>query len=232
MTEPVATTYTKRLGMLVPGMDDEMTALRPNWDRLDNTMAGAIWVADGVTPEDNLLFEGALIAEIDSGKVWRAQRNQSGVYEKKWIKYPWCCAAAQSQSIDFGANNVGDHEWGFNYVHPPYSKNASMADLVNSRVRVPINGLYTGTGLCRFGPNAPVDGARSIKIKYNEDVDTVNTEVIKVPGNNANGFVICTTKFERILNAGDTVVTSVWQSSSQVVIKVQTLMTIALVRAL
>jgi len=124
-----------------------------------------------------------------------------------------------------------DHEWGFNYVHAPWSVNASMSDLVNGRVKLPVKGLYTGAAVCRFGPNAPVDGARSIKIKYNDNLDTINTEVIKVPGNNANGFVIASTKFERIFEAGDTIVTSIWQTSSAGVIKVQNLMTVALVRA-
>lgn len=229
MTEPAGTTYTKRLGMRVPGMDDELDALRPNWDRLDNTMAGAIWVADGVTPENNLLFEGALIAEIDSGKVWRAARNISGVYEKKYIKYPWCITAYTATAQDFGANNVADHLWGFDTIDFNYSVNANVGSLVNSNIVVPVTGIYVGCLIARWS-NLPIDGLRSLKIAYNGVPDTLNSEVIKQAVNNAGNGVICSSKFEATLNAGDTISASLWQNSSQVTAKVQTIGTVGLVR--
>jgi len=233
MTEPLTTTYTKRLGMRVPGMNDELDALRPSWDRLDNTMAGAIWVADGVTPENALLFEGALIAERNSGKVWRAARNTSGVYEKKWIKYPWAITAYGSAPQDFGANDIADHAWGFDTVDANSSVNASLSDIVGTFIVVPVHGLYTGTVIARWGPNIPANGLRRVLVMYSGTHDTYNTEVFKIPGTyNTNGYTICTTKFERELQQGDTIVASVYQTSSQQVVKLQTCCTVALVRAL
>jgi len=233
MTEPAGTTYTDRLGMRVPGMDDELDALRPNWDRLDNTMASAIWVADGVTPENNLLFEGALIAERNSGKIWRAARNQSGQYEKKWIKYPWCICASASTIQDFPANDIADHLWGFDLVDANLSVNASLSDLVGTSIVVPIHGLYSGTLIVRWGPNVPTNGIRRIVVAYDGVSDTANSEVFKLPATyNANGYTICTTKFERELQAGQTIAPSVYQTSTQQTVKFQTVATVALVRAL
>jgi hypothetical protein len=232
MTEPAVTTYTDRLGMRVPGMDDELDALRPNWDRLDNTMSGAIWVADGVTPENNLLFEGALIAERNSGKVWRAARNQSGQYEKKWIKYPWIICA-NSQLVDFGANDVADHPWGFDSVDLNNCVNANLSDIVGTFIKVPIHGLYTGTLIARWGPNIPANGTRRVCAMYDGAADAYNSEVFKIPASyNANGYAICSTKFERELLAGQTIIPSIYQTSSQQVVKIQVVATVALVRAL
>jgi len=234
MTAPTnGTYYTPRLGLTVHGMDDDLDAQRKNWDRLDQTMSGVLWVADDAVPDDTILFDGALVAERNSGKVWRAAKNVSGVFEKKYIKYPWCICASASTIQDFPANDIADHFWGFDTVDANLSVNATLSDLVGTFIKVPIHGLYTGTLIVRWGPNIPTNGLRRVAIAYDGVPDIVNSEVFKLPATyNANGYTICTTKFERELQAGQTIAPSVYQTSSQVTVKFQTVATVALVRAL
>jgi len=192
-----------------------------------------LWVGDGTQPDDTQLFDGALVGERTSGKVWRAAKNSSGVYEKKWIKYPWCICASASTIQDFAANDIAEHPWGFDTVDLSLSVNASLSDIVGTFIKVPIHGLYTGTLIARWGPNVPTNGLRRIVAMYDGMFDTANSEVFKLPPTyNANGYTICTTKFERELQAGQTIAPSVYQTSTQQTVKFQTVATVALVRAL
>jgi hypothetical protein len=230
MTEPAGTTYTNRLGMRVPGMDDELDALRPNWDRLDNTMAGAIWVADGVTPENNLLFEGALVAEVSSGKVWRAARNQSGVYEKKWIKYPWNIVARATTPQAFGSGQQ-DGQWGYDFVEDKFCVNAGLSDIVGTRIKLPIAGIYQGVLTCRWEyTNNNNNGMRRICICYDGATDINNTEIIQYPSS-FGGAATTTARFIRKFDAGENICASIWQTSG-VALMMTNVIQVQLVRAL
>jgi len=174
MTEPTNDTYfTPKLGLTVHSMDDELDAQVPNWERLDTSFAGAIWVTPGTIPDNTILYDGALVAERETGKVWRAEKNVLGNFEQKWIKYPWMIMAVRTGSSF--PTGVSDHEMGFSDVVQYMCVNSSAADLLETRIVVPIDAIYAIRIWCQWGG---LGGYRSLKLYTELAVDTSNTESI------------------------------------------------------
>lgn len=205
------TSYTDRLGLTIHAMGDELDAMRQNWNRLDQTFSGVQWVPPDTIPSNDSLYDGAMIAEIGTGKVWRAQANAAGTFDRHWVKYPWQIAAITSKN--FSHSGVIDGLWGFDAVDPNQCVNSGQADIVATRVVAPVGGLYVGTAIMRW-ENGPVDGLRSYRFAINDSADTYNTESIYYP-TAFNGLTTHSTKLLLNINAGDKLLGCVWQTSSQ-----------------
>jgi hypothetical protein len=135
--------YTPKLSLLAPSIDDEISSCRPSWERLDEAYSGAIVVSPGTMPDESILFDGALVAERTTGIIWRAQRNAAGVFEKRYVKYPWSISLAQG-SLAFNNVSAGNWvPWGYQ-VYEGGSINSASSDLVNNRLVIPITGIYVG----------------------------------------------------------------------------------------
>jgi hypothetical protein len=209
MTEPTALSYTPRLGLYVPGFDDELDAERSNWDRLDNTMSGAIWVTPGTIPEDDLLYDGAMIAENGTGKVWRAQKNSSGVYQKHWIKYPWMLQADINYTCPSGTT-LNENGWG--HFEPIRSINSDSSALVGGRVVVPVSGLYQICNIIRWSALGGAAGAMIVHtVGINATQDVINTEIVHAPL--SDNTCVTVNQMNRYLQAGDSIVTYLWQNT-------------------
>lgn len=169
--------YTQKLGLLIPDMADELSAERQNWDRLDDVFSGAIWVSPGVVPDETTLFDGALVAELNTGIVWRAQRNMNtGIYEKKFLKYPWMITAERSAAY----STFTSATWkpvGFNAVVASHCVNSDMSDITGEQIVLPVDGLYRGWYFVRWDGGT---GLRAICARfstYSGQYDYFNTQV-------------------------------------------------------
>src|ERR1700755_1205891 len=84
--------FTPRLGLVKPqpgtGEPADIARINLNSDNIDKWI-GAILVNDGVTPATAELFDGAVVKEKSSGKVWVAEKNVGGTFDKKWIRFPY-----------------------------------------------------------------------------------------------------------------------------------------------
>jgi hypothetical protein len=200
-------TYTDKMGLRVPGDNDDLDALRDNWDRLDQGFSGVIWVPNDTIPDLSILYDGARVAEIASGKVWRAQKNVDGSYTRKWIKYPWIFTASFVQT-NFPTGIV-DSPWPYSTIESQ-CVNSGAADLVNGRLVIPVRGIYTGkiSGLWSQGT-----GNRSQKLAVGAVILTNDSETIEKswpawpsPTNNYH--------FNRVFQAGDAICGSYWQTGA------------------
>lgn len=204
--------YTSKLSLTKPADDDSLNACRENWDRLDRSFTGAIWVLPDVIPEDELLFDGALVAEIGTGKVWRAQRNATtGLFDRKWVKYPWTITA--TFVIENWPNGVSDLPMSFTAVDQDQCVNSSINDIFQGRILLPIDAIYTGKMLARW---EQWTGPRSMKLSLGHTigVDTVNTEVID-ESYASFPYPTLNYSFTRKFVAGSLPCGSFWQNSGQ-----------------
>jgi hypothetical protein len=212
--------YTPKLSLLAPSIDDEISSCRPNWERLDEAYAGALVVSTGTVPDESILFDGCLVAERNTGIVWRAQRNASGVFEKRYVKYPWRASFTQDQTYPSGGTAVWG-AWGYQTVEGG-SINAGNESLVNNRLVIPVTGIYQGADWMKWTDSAVAGsntGVRSHTLWVNDLVTpVVNPEftwyeesVVPTQVNN-----VCTTcvRINRLFNAGDTVCAAIWQNST------------------
>ena len=173
MTIPVGY-FTPKLGLQVHGMDDALDSQKHDWERLDSTFAGAIWVTPGTVPGENLLFDGAIIAEINTGKVWRAQKNANGTYDKIWIKYPWVYSARFQGNFPHGG-----FTWGWTDIEPTQcvnagSDNKEISDGSNALI-LPVTGYYVGMIQVRFQDTNTL-GQRSLILNINGTNDNNNSQ--------------------------------------------------------
>lgn len=195
------------MGLLVHGKDDGLDAQNANWDKLDQSYSGVIFVPDDTIPDSNILYEGARVAELSSGKVWRAEKNPDGSYSRKWIKFPWLLTAMFTQT-NF-PTGISDHPWPYSSVDTQLV-NASSNDLVNGRVVIPVRGIYKGkiTGSWSQGT-----GARSQKLAIGATVETDSSEVIDKSWP-AYPSPVNYYSFNRIFQVGDAICGSYWQNGA------------------
>lgn len=207
--------YTSKLGLLAPSIDDELTALRQNWNRLDSVYSGGLVISPGVTPDESILFDGCIVAEKTTGIIWRAQRNASGVFEKRYIKYPWRMEAYQpTMTVGNGSAGVWI-PWGYASVGNN-SVNASSADMVNNRIVIPVTGIYVGTDWLKWHTGSS-SGARALTLSINDEsvgvTEADKNECVMCPNNVVNSVTVCQVNFARKFNKGDRVCGAFWQNS-------------------
>lgn len=229
--------YTPKLSLLAPSIDDEANAARENWDRLDEAYSGAVVVNPGTVPDETILYDGCLVAERNTGIIWRAQRNASGVFEKRYIRYPWRASISQDQTFPSLGTAVWG-AWGYQTVEGG-SINAGNECLVNSRLVIPVTGIYQGADWMKWTDTAVAGantGVRSHTLWVNDLVlPVVNPEfywyeeaVVPTQVNN-----VCTScvRINRQFNKGDTVCAAIWQNSGATLPNTHRIM-LALVRAI
>ena len=133
---------TSRLKLSVESDDELIDQFEYNWPILDK-YAGGLLVNDGVTPPDNELYEGCVVQEVTSGKMWMAMKDpNTGAFVKSWLIYPWSIAVnTGGVSIPVAAPGATR---GFTTLMTADCINSSAADLNGSgHVKIPIDGIYT-----------------------------------------------------------------------------------------
>jgi len=193
--------------------------MRPAWSRLDQAYAGAIIVNPDVMPDESVLFDGALVAERTTGIIWRAQRNAAGVFEKRYIRYPWRASFFQGNQ-NYPSAGVGIYgAWGYQTIEGG-SINATQEHLVQNRLVIPVAGVYEGSDWLKWTDTA-VPGAgnnlRSHIVWVNDQAAGSPLEYIYYEETTrptiVNNVCISIVKINRKFNKGDTVCGAVWQDS-------------------
>ena len=181
--------------------------INSNFDKVEK-WARVIWVNDGVTPSTADLIDGATVAEKTSGKVWIAQKNVGGTFDRKWLRYPYLGVFTDSPNIASGGNY---QEWGTSTWNS--GKNSSVANISGGRFVIPVEGIWSFKLQVRW--NANTNGDRWAAFAFNGTVAQIDfaSEVNGKP-NAANGF--CAMQigaYDRYCVAGNTIVPCLAQTS-------------------
>lgn len=197
---------TKPSGSASPAEAVDVGVLNTNADLLDK-FAPCILVNDGVTPATGDLYDGALVKEKTSGKIWEARKNGGGTFDKVWVRYPWSMisktnAANVASSTSFA--DYGTDTW-------VSGKNSSSSDIsvTFNDIKIPLKGIYTLKWRYRFAANAT--GTRSARLSLNGSTIQDETEV-SCPGN-ANSFTGLEITLHRAFALGDLIHGQYWQNS-------------------
>jgi hypothetical protein len=168
--------YTERLGLSVSSEDDELDACRPNWDRLDSSYSGALWVTPGTIPDESILYEGLVVAEIGTGKVWRAIRNENGQYSQTWIKYPWLWSGGRTGT--FATRGAWTRAPMGTQMVTAHCVNASASDIdPGGALVLPINAIYIYSLSVFLDPNGDTTGNRGHSVAFNDSGNPVTPEI-------------------------------------------------------
>lgn len=202
--------FTSRLGLIKPagGEDRAVGPINTNSDRLDY-IAGCILVNDGATPSDSVLFDGAIVREKTSGKIWEARKQLDGTFQKVWIRYPCHFVAEWSGTISAGSATTYT-TWGeLNNVSLTQCKNSGSSNLVSGRFVVPVKGLWQFWLTHQWAANG--SGIRGTALNFNNTVFTAEFETLQLP--NTLFTHVNSLKFTNICDVGDTVCAAGWQNS-------------------
>ena len=114
------------------------------------------WVDDGVTPA--FMYDGIVVAEKTSGKVWIGQKSGAS-YNKKYVIYPYYIESHGAASI---LNNNAT-VWGWDVPSTSLYVNSSAADFDASNFFiVPITGVWSIKVLDDWTSNST--GYRSLSV--------------------------------------------------------------------
>ena len=209
------TEYTTRLGLSLHDMSDELTSQVRDWERIDEAFSGVVWVPDGTTPDSGFLYEGCLVAEQTSGKVWRATKTQTGAFVKKWIKFPWL--AYNVVSVTNLASSLSWSTIGFDGLDLTKCINVSQADIQanNNALIMPLDGLYRINVKTRFNTNGGTTGLRGVVLIYeggaDVNIDTFSTQNSK---REINGISTPITNVTRKFSKGNILRMGIFQTST------------------
>lgn len=217
MTTPAETVryLTPKLGLLAPSIDDDVSASRPNWRKLDAGFAGALWVTAGTMPDSSLLFDGRVVAERGTGIVWRAQRNVAGIFEKRFLNYPLWVSLAQQ--LDTPNQGPPHYAWGYQVFEGGI--NVGPECLVNNRFVVPVTGIYVGSDTIKWMDTANGTGYRAHALFVNDQApgfsgpDVNYDEDLRPAIGFVNGVSFTQVSFNRRFNKGDTICSGVWSNA-------------------
>jgi hypothetical protein len=211
------------------GEPQDILKLNENMDKLDQWV-GTLWVNDDTVVPDSSLFDGATVGEKTSGKIYTVYKNPiSGVFEKRWIKYPYmCCGYTSGYAV--GSNETANAQlFGItNYVpnfdpanpalYPDGGVNSKAADVVGSYWVAPLRGLYdihmhwiftTANAIGLREARINIDAALVNPAAANvEDTNTFETGFV-----NSAGWCAMDCHWKGILNAGQTIIGKINQNS-------------------
>ena len=163
-------TNTARLGLIKPAGADpqDVSQLNGNFDTLDK-MAGFIMVNDGVTPPNTDLFDGAVVKEKTSGKVWVAQWNGTS-YDKKYPYYTYMGSFKRTSGIpavvsDTNFRNVAA------FATYNGGVNSSASDMAAFNWKCPVGGWY-GCAITAVWPSN-ASGYRGLRFGADTDMTSM-----------------------------------------------------------
>jgi len=200
-------TYSSRMGLIKPAGSEARSnvQLNTNADLLDKFMP-CILVNDGVTPPTGDLYDGALVKEKTSGKLWEARKNGGGTFDKVWVRYPWNITAFTTGSA------VGTGTTFTEWVLTTFSsgKNSSASDIVAGKIVLPVKGIYRVSWRHKWDPNS--SGQRAARMLVNGVVESDKTEA-SVASCSALAFTSLHMYWDHQFDAGTTLSSQLWQNS-------------------
>jgi len=200
-------TYTTKLGLPVDSNGEGLISTQPNvWGRVDTT-AGVMTTTKGVDIPNTDLFDGAIVAEKDTGISWKCKSDGSGGFIKQYLNYPWWVIKYYSNGL---ANNGQNADTGFDTFYA--GVNATNTDVtvpVQNGIKVPIKALYSCTLYGRW--NGAVNGVRRTSLVI-QPGSAIKTDYEQVDGYNSNMPVGQICKWVGVLNPGDYFMGQYWQN--------------------
>ena len=176
---------TTRAGLIKPTTLEPRAVgpLNTNADRTDELL-GAFLINDGASIPDAQAMDGMIVKEKTSGKVWVLQKNVGGTFDRKYIRYPWSFSAFSSAIAtgsgswqNYGFLSYGGSSGPGGVGYGPV--NSSAADLVGTRLVLPVTGIYNLVAVAKFASNST--GVRGLNFELsttipqtapNEDINT------------------------------------------------------------
>lgn len=208
-------------------MDENLTDLPNNWNKLDKGFSGVLWVTPGTTPDSSVLFDGLLVAELGNGIVWKAKRNQAGGFDKVYIKYPWIMSATTTVPWNIQGNT--GNPYGFQDYDAAGSLNADAGLLSGGQLSLPFKGIYNWNCYFRWENDGGPGGQRSVSMALN-GVNTLNEyEVIRPTTAYPGNYVSMSIKGSNLYNAGTKMDLRVWKDTAGT-LNTKAHLTIALLR--
>lgn len=205
-------TFTPRLGLEIPLLDENLTDLPNNWNKLDKGFSGVLWVTPGTTPDSSALFDGLLVAELGNGIVWKARRNQAGGFDKVYIKYPWVMSATTTST--WGLQSTSPTPYGIWDYDAAGSLNADAGLLSNGTLTLPFKGLYNWNTYVRWENDGGGSGQRSVSMALNSINNNGEYEVVR-PVTGLNGNQVCMNmRGSSLYNAGTTMQLRAWKDTA------------------
>lgn len=203
---------TPRLGLYKPNevgeTVDVKTQINNNYDQIDR-VAGCLLVANGYTPPNTDLFDGCIVREKTSGKVWMAQKNVTGGFDQLWLSYPWFAVA--NFNVPTVPSDLTPRRIGLASISASESWNAPASTLVGTgNLQIPVKGLYQVTVHCNWGNNGT--GNRYIRPLDSDNFadDLLSVSIMTAVVGNSTIQTITTSK---ILQAGQLLSIAMWQTS-------------------
>jgi hypothetical protein len=198
---------TPKLGLPTDTLGEGPISTQPSvWDRVDES-AGVLTTTKGVDIPVGDLYDGAIVAEKDTGISWRCKTDGAGGFTKQYINYPWM---AIGYHYTAGAGNSVNTLWGWgNDGGHVNTSHAEWADPATNFIKVPIKALYSFTTQCRWDVNGV--GVRRTTPLWN-GAPLTDYEQVDTSFGLANN-VGQVTKWVGVLNKGDIFGQQVWQNS-------------------
>lgn len=199
-------TNTAKLGLPVDTNGEGPISTQPLvWNRVD-TAAGVMTTTKGVNIPNTDLYDGAIVAEKDTGISWRCKSDGSGGFTKTYINYPWWVSKFWNSGV--ASNNVNANT-GFSTFNAGVNADDSSVTVPTlNGIKVPIKALYSVTLVGKWSANT--SGIRRTSIFLNNS-SVINTyEQIDLGNNQAVGQV---TRWQGVLNPGDYIMGQYYQNS-------------------
>jgi hypothetical protein len=199
-------TNTAKLGIPVDTLGEGLISTQPNsWKRVD-TAAGVMTCTSTAPISNSDLYDGAIVAEKDTGISWKCKSDGSGGFTKLYLNYPWWVIKYFSNGL---ANTGSNADTGFDTYYQ--GVNAPDTDVTVpglNGIRVPIKALYSFTLYARWNGNGA--GVRRVSPRINAAVVLTDWEQVDQGYGSQVIGQIC--KFQRVMNPGDFIMGQYWQN--------------------
>jgi len=201
-------TNTAKLGLPVDTLGEGLITTQPSsWDRVDQA-AGILSTLSGVDIPNNVLYDGAIVAEKDTGISWRCKSDGSGGFTKQYINYPWWVCKYYSNGL---ANNGANANTGFDVFYQGVNATDSSVTVPTlNGIKVPIKALYSVCLYVRWAGAAA--GVRLVSPNLSNGGVLTDWEQVD-QGYNTSTPTGQVCKFQRVLNPGDFIMGKYWQNS-------------------
>lgn len=212
-------TLTSRLGLIKPARDTltplDIERLNLNSDSIDKAVGAAV-VAAGIVPPTTEMYDGKIIKEKITDRVWIAEKQTNGSYLKRWITWPYLYTGySASQFCPYGVYFTA----GFltTATSTRYALNSSASDNVGSYWVCPLKGVWNiniHVYWVAGSQGAGETGFRYSSISINDsplDEDTNSSQISR--GADFGGNLTTDSNAQLILNAGDRIAVQLFQNA-------------------
>lgn len=215
---------TSRMGLIKESPDELIDQWGYNWPILD-AFSGVQLVDPGYSPPTSQLYDGAIVVEKNTDIIWMAKLNpDTGSFDKKWLVYPFVAYCYGSISFTTGIvfKDLSTTSW-------DATRSKNFNGPVGGKIVVPVNGVYSATGLASWDPYDA--GARECLISFNGADDYMRNEDFHDCNHDTSRTVTKVTEYV-YLKAGDKINLRGWQTTGVTLGVVRNYLTVEMIAPL